>query len=160
MHRCLVAVCCSVGWKIEVDVLNMICTWKELLWVVTWHMTCVLYCCCRETISRGILLSQHTHIGFPLSTICGPVVSPSSVLGYQLVTECWLLLPPRSFQLRFFAFFATNEQSPWHLVPRRDTGSPRLDNCFLWKDQQMERATPKFSCLVALQLLHITFSTH
>jgi len=76
MHRCLVAVCCSVGCKIEVNVLNMICKWKELLWVVTWHMTCVLYCCCRETILRGILLSQHTHIGFPLSTNCAPVVSP------------------------------------------------------------------------------------
>jgi hypothetical protein len=159
MHRCLVAVCCSVGWKIEVNVLNMICKWKELLWVVTWCMTYVLYCCCRETILWGILLSQHTHIGFPLSTICAPVVSPIICTWLPTSDRVLATLSSKIFP-RFFAFFATNEQSPWHLVPRRDTGSPQLDNRFLWKDQQMERATPKFSCLVALQLLHTTFSTH
>lgn len=123
------------------------------------HDMCVVLLLQGDDFVGNFTFTTHTH-WFPTLYNLWPSCKPIIVLGYQLVTECWLLLPPRSFQLRFFAFFATNEQSPWHLVPRRDTGSPQLDNCFLWKDQQMERATPKFSCLVALQLLHITFSTH
>lgn len=97
--------CCSVGWKIEVNVLNMICTWKELLWVVTWHMTCVLYCCCRETISRGILLSQHTHVGFPRSTICAPVVSPIICTWLPTIDRVLATLSSKIFPVKIFCIF-------------------------------------------------------
>jgi hypothetical protein len=71
MHRCLVAVCCSVGWKIEVNVLNMICKWKELLWVVTLaHDMCVVLLLQGNDFAGNFTSTTHTHWFPTLYNLC------------------------------------------------------------------------------------------